>query len=261
MAPEVAAPSLMPLADVAIRLFATPFPTASDPLTGSVALVISVVAPGSEGVKPQRVAVSYSALDMNGHERAAEQREFAVTPQAGSGGQLAVNMQALAHLPPGRYDIVVRTRVVETGRQGELFADLTVPDYRKSTLSLSGVLIEEDPPPVALPAGALREVLERVPTTERTFAQNGTVSAVIRVYPGANSSENVVLKAIILDGKDRTVFDASAKIDVSNLPNRFAEHRLPLPLASLVPGPYLLRFETGRSPSDLQRREVRFEVR
>jgi hypothetical protein len=151
---------------------------------------------------------------------------------------------------------------VETGRSGELFADVTVPDSRKNVASLSGVIIEQLPAPLTLPADALRDLLDRVPTTERTFGKDGTVSATIRLYQAATSvPQSVVLKTVILYGRDRAVFNASDNINMSNLPARFAEHRLQLPLASLAPGPYLLRFEVAGSSSDLQRREVRFEVR
>jgi VWFA-related protein len=261
-APDVAAPSLVPLSEVAIKVSAIPFPAANASSLGDVALVLSVIAPGSDTVSPQRIAVSYSALDMNGHERASEQREFAVTPQGGAAHPLVVHMQALAHLAPGRYDIVVRGQVVETDRRGELFADVTVPDSRKNVASLSGVVIEQIPALLTLPAEALRDFLNRVPTTERTFGKDENVSATIRFYQGPTPvPQSVVLKTVILDGRDRAVFDASDNINMSSLPTRFAEHRLQLPLASLAPGPYLLRFEVAASSSDLQRREVRFEVR
>ena len=224
--------------------------------------MISVVAPGSEGAKPQRIAVSYSAVDMAGRERASEQREFAVTPQSDPARPLAVNMQALAHLPPGRYAIVVRSRVVETGSQGQLFADLTVPDYRKNSVSLSGVLMEQALTPPALPADALRDVLDQAPTTERTFSKGANVSAMIRLYKGATPiSENLILKTTILDSRDHVVFSTADEISMSNLPTQFTEHRLPLPKASLAPGQYLLRFEIERPSSDRQWREVRFEVK
>jgi VWFA-related protein len=259
-APDVAAPSLVPVSEVAIKVSAIPFPPADASALGDVALVLRVVAPGSDGVSPQRIAISYSALDMAGRERASEQREFAVTPQGGAANPLVVHMQALAHLAPGRYDIVVRGRVVESGRRGELFADVTVPDYRKNGASLSAVVIEQVPAPLTLPTDALRDLLDRVPTSERIFGKDGNVSAMIRLYQGA-TPQDVVLKTVILDGRDRAVFNASDNINMSALPTRFAEHRLQLPLASLAPGPYLLRFEVAGSSSDLQRREVRFGVR
>ncbi len=262
MAPDVPAPSLLPISEVAIKLSAIPLPATDAASLGDVALTITALAPRSEGSGPQRIGISYSALDMAGRERAGEQREFAITPQGDASQPLVVNMLALVHLSPGRYDLVVRARVVETGRQGQLFGAVTLPDSRKNSFSLSGVVIEQMPPPLAFPADALRGALNVIPTTERAFGPKANVSAMLRISHGAAPlSKNLRLKTVILDGRDRVVFESTDTIAVSDFQGGVVEHRLQLPLARLLPGPYLLRFEVDQSSSQVQRRDVRFEVR
>ena len=81
------------------------------------------------------------------------------------------------------------------------------------------------------------------------------------MYQAKQPAAVVTMKVTILDTKDKPAFEQIDKVAPEAFAQGSADYRLPLPLAKLVPGPYLLRLEAQRSGAPAVKREVRFSVK
>lgn len=83
----------------------------------------------------------------------------------------------------------------------------------------------------------------------------------MRVYQGGREPvAAVTLSSRILDGRNATVFETVESVAADRFsPARSADYSLPLPLARLKPGPYLLTMEV-RQGTLASRRDVRFTL-
>ena len=95
----------------------------------------------------------------------------------------------------------------------------------------------------------------------REFSTTDKVGALVRIYQAAGRTDPVQLETQVLDAADAVVASSSSILGASAfIEGRGAEHRYELPLRTLSPGEYLLRFVTeaaGRRST----REVRFSIR
>jgi hypothetical protein len=144
-----------------------------------------------------------------------------------------------------------------TGRTGSVYASLTVPDFAKAALALSGAQLvrnERGTSDLAIPwpAGV---------TARRAFRHDEAVSAVVRVSQiGATRPGVVTVTTIIQDRNGAEVSRDTRELPVKLFAtNRIVEHRAALPLSRLQPGEYLLTFE-ARSGNEIERSFVRFTV-
>jgi hypothetical protein len=254
---------LIPASQLGLGLWAAP--AVSDPAGAhAVALMVEVELPLQGAPPVERLSVSYSIVDMSGKERATGKQDLTVSPPRGGpgdGGYIA-EMKAVANLPPGRYDIRVAAHAVERNRRGGLIGDVVVPDFAKDALSTSGVFVGEISKGPAVTGDPLARLLSVAPTTDRSFAAASQVVAAMRVYQAKQPAAVVTVKAVILDAKDKAVFENSTKLEPGPFTaDGFADYRLPLPLDKLGPGAFVLRLEASRSGATTVKRDVRFGVR
>ena len=108
---------------------------------------------------------------------------------------------------------------------------------------------------------AVQAHLPFAPTVVREFSTTDRVGALVRVYQAAGRSEPVQLETQILDATDAVVASGSIVLPASSFSDgRNAEHRYELPLRTLSPGEYLLRF-VAQAAERRVTREVRFSIR
>jgi hypothetical protein len=108
---------------------------------------------------------------------------------------------------------------------------------------------------------AVQTHLPFAPTVVREFATTDRVGALVRGYQGAGRSEPVKLETQVLDAADAVAASASSVLAASSFSEgRNVEHRYELPLRSLPPGEYLLRF-IAEAAGKRATREVRFSIR
>lgn len=165
-------------------------------------------------------------------------------------------------LAPGRYEIRLAMESTAASARGSAFMSVTVPDFLKDPLALSGVVLAKIP--AARPAGkhALANLLPFTPTTVRAFSASDRVHALLRVYQGGKrDAAAVTLAARITDRADRRVYERSIILPSTAFvtAGRIAESGLTLPLAELVPGPYLLSIDATDGKATVVR-HVRFAV-
>jgi len=252
---------LVASSDVRLRVSAIPVGPDSQS-SANVALAITASDGESARTSPVTMDVSYTILTMAGKAVSRGARQFTLPAGSGDHFPSTVEMLALEHLSPGRYDVQLAAHALESGRRGQLFADVTVPDFTKDTLSVSGAIVSEIPAPHALPQDALLPALDLIPTTNRTFTRESKVTVQLRVFHNSAAvAETVTVKAALLDGGDRTIIQSSTGLDARDFSRGFAEYQLTLPLANLAPGPFLLRLEVSRASTPTVVRDVRFGVK
>jgi len=248
--------------------------------TGDVPLALSVVAvPVARGKNPavavvaglsaiedappvEKIEVTAAAFTDTWKSAGTATQTIEVARRGGATGRVVADVPIRLDLKPGRYEIRFAVHSAATGRTGSVYASLTVPDFAKAALALSGVQIVRNNGGASDPA-ATGLSLPWPPgiTTRRAFQQNEAVSAVVRVSQiGAKRPNVVTISTIIQDRDGAEVSRENRELPVEMFAtNRIVEHRATLPLPRLQPGEYLLTFET-RSGSQTEQARVRFTV-
>jgi hypothetical protein len=256
---------LIPSTELTLGIWATP---AGSDASGShpVAMMIDVNLP-REGAPPvEHISVAWTIVDMTGKPRATGRQDLTVSPPPDGGSATYVAAaQAVASLPPGKYDIRLSAVSAERRRRGGLLADVVVPDYSKEALSTTGIFIGGAAPRVSRIAAVgepLGNFLAVAPTSDRSFSADAPMIAAMRIYQTKQPLAPVTIKTMIVDAKDKTVFESQDKLDAAQFTTAgSAVYRLALPLAKLMPGRHLLRIEASRSGAPTVRRDVLFGVR
>ena len=170
---------------------------------------------------------------------------------------LAEVMQRLA-LRPGRYNVRVYVEQRGTDRAGSVFALVTVPDFVRVPVALSGVAIglAESRPPAG--REAIAGLLPFGPTAARELRSTDRVGALWRVH--ANTRESAVSQHVeILTAHGDEVFSRDTTIQVDAQRGPGAEQRFDVPLTVLPPGDHVLRIVVSLGGASTQR-EFRFRV-
>jgi VWFA-related protein len=145
-------------------------------------------------------------------------------------------------LPPGRYQLRFAAGN-PSGKAGSVVYDLTVPDFHKSGLMLSGLALTSTSTLAAAtvaPGDPLARWLPRPATARRTFAANETIGVFGEVYDnGSGAADGSVDVGVELVGADgyavRTTTAHGSRFMVT------------LPLAELDPGSYVVHVEAQTS--------------
>lgn len=164
-------------------------------------------------------------------------------------------------LAPGRYEIRVAVNSQATGRTGSAYASVTIPDFSKEPLALSGVALENRTGHVSAGGEAIA-LLPVVPTTVREFSNADRPTAFVRLYQGGKRPlAPVRVTARILNEENRASFEETSTIPPASFTAaRSADYRLALPLAGLKPGGYLVSIVAAAGQSSSQR-DVRIAIK
>ena len=246
----------LPSGDLPVSLTVAPFATVAKP--GAALAVVARLdeADVAAGTVVEFVAV---AFDDKWKQVAAVTQRFMLP--AATGSMQSSETAARLNVPPGRYEIRAAMRSIADDRTGSVYASVTVPDFAREPLSLSGLVIERQ----AGGATMLEDLASVVParmTTGRVFSTGERVAVMARVYQGRGKTlAPVRVTARIVDGQDRTVSTTETTLEqaASDAP-RHADYRLDLPLDRLDAGEYLLTVDAN-SGTKSARRDLRFNVR
>ncbi len=247
----------LPAGDLPVSLTVAPFAIAGKP-GAAVAVVARVdlaagVAPGS--------VVEFVAVAFNDQWKqvAAITQRLMLPPATES--VLFSETAARLNLPPGRYEVRAAMRNTADDRTGSVYASVTVPDFARDPISLSGIAIEQPSGGAAM----LEDLASVVParmTTSRVFLAGERVAVVARVYQGrARTLIPVRVTARIVDGQDRTASTTETTLEPTAFgAERHADYRLDLPLDRLAAGEYLLTLDASTATTSV-RRDLRFTAR
>ena len=252
-----------PKADLSMQVAAAPFlrPGARD---ASVAIVLRMRQPAPSGSDRivENVGVLVNAYDPDGKRRGSERLDGRVVLRPAPGQDATYEVLSQLDLKPGRYELRIAAESSMQQKSGSVFYDVDVPDFAKSALTLSGVVLSVTPGVAVAPKDKLAALIPVVPTSQREFSNDDQVSAFLRIYQFdkdpvgfVNVSVSVIDAAGVRHLGRRETLGAE-----SFTSGRSADYRIDLPVADLLPGQYLLTIEARKAQASA-RRDVRFIIK
>ncbi len=245
----------------------TPF---IDPAAASAGSPIVVGAlrlhiPVPSEAKTETIDVQASPFTPDGYPAGAPVHQSLHLSLRAGGPSDTIDYEWLVPLPlkPGRYQVRFAARVEETDAVGSVFADVDVPKFLSTPLSLSGVVISTDPAPPAAPKDAFAKIIPVVPNTARTFAKSDHAVAFVRICcGGAASLAPVNVAMTISDSTGTIVIHQSDTLAAAsfNSATRAGDDRLALPLDRLTAGNYVMMIEATLGGAT-DKRAVRIAVK
>jgi VWFA-related protein len=236
--------------------------TAVNGKAADVAVVLTMRVPPSIRTVDETVTVVHNVY-VNGSPGAPVKQELPLSLHSGTDDVRRYDAFSKLSLSPGRYEIRLNAFNRTIDRSGTVFAEVEVPDFTKSPLTMSGVAIGTKRAAAEDRAGVLSELLPVIPTSERDFAPSDAVCAFFRVFqPGTSAVAPVTLQIMLLDMTNKTVVDRSETLPAEAFgDSRTASHLIDLPLSGLTRGPYVFSV-TAKLPSGTSaRRDVVFRIR
>ncbi|MGH9204062.1 MAG: hypothetical protein ACRD2A_22780, partial [Vicinamibacterales bacterium] len=167
-------------------------------------------------------------------------------------------------LPPGRYQIHVGAYEATGSTTGTVPYDIEVPDYAKSPLGLSGVLLTSSQADLLVtpnPDPMLKDILPASPVARRRFSAAETLTVYAEVYDNSSQGRAIAIATTVLDANDgRKVFEATDR-RAAQPSVKVQGFTTELPLKGLSQGTYVLRVEASAGAGGPSaRRDVLFEV-
>jgi hypothetical protein len=225
-------------------------------------VAVGVRRPAPDGPLRERVELLAKLLTLDAKTVASVQQEarLDLAPEPAD-----VEFELLSRLDakPGRYQLRVSVRSATLDETGSVYADVTIPDFAKQPLSLSGVVLGATPPPKSAPRQALAALLPVIPTTKRAFTAVDQAGAFVRVYQGGKGPPAPVeIRVGILDGQGNQVTARTDQLSAARFNRqRAADYTYQLPLETLQPGPHLLTITASSGIATSARADLRFRVR
>jgi VWFA-related protein len=220
------------------------------------ALVLTLALP-RPAMAPETAAYTVRLFVYDGEgRREIQQSEHAVT--VGEAGDTLAEVLLRLALRPGRYNVRAYVERAGTDRAGSVFAQVTVPDFVREPVSLSGVAIglAESRPPAG--RETIAGLLPFGPTAAREFRSTDRIGALWRVH--ANTRQSAVSQRVeVLDERGNEMFSRDTMVPVDAQLGSGVEQRFDVPLSSLPPGDYVLRIVVSLGGANAQR-DVRFRV-
>jgi VWFA-related protein len=248
--------------DLNVAAFAAP---GSPRAVVTVSAGVNAFAPGAGAVAAgEPIEIVAAAYDHTGRPQASARQTLELSwPPAEANQPRRVDVLSRLDLPPGDYEIRVAASAAGGARAASVFTHLTVPSFSDARLSLSNIVMSAPATTNSAPPAFLASVLPLRPTPQRTFRRADQSTAFVRVYQGTSRTdglEPVQVRVRIVDAQDRDVRDEVLVLQPSAFATgRTADLRMPLPLASLAAGDYLLRLEAATA-EQVAGRAVRFSV-
>lgn len=215
-----------------------------------------VFTPQRDALLADTVELSYFALDSNGEPLTGMRSalKLAILPRTHDRVRaLGVRFSTRTLMPPGRYQLRIGVRDTNGGRIGTVFTDVSVPDYGKEPLMMSGLLVAAVGAADMLTAQhdeQAERLLGGPPTVRRTFSQHETLKVLTEIYDNRPPGETrrIDVHARLIDETGRDAF--SSQTALPNGPGPASTwsavgHLTQLPLTGVAPGRYLLRVEAG----------------
>jgi hypothetical protein len=254
---------LLPNLDVTFEVAAMPF--AQPGPKALVPLVIGLAEPvlTSTTRVRQRMEVRATAYDERGEIRADVTETARLDEAPGPNDQVHYDVLAQLQLVPGRYSVRVVAHNGNTDKLGSIEFDLSVPDFARDTISISGVALSAASVAETRAFGVREAILPIVPTALRSFRSSDRVTAFARIYEGGTDPiAPATLDVRITDARGTVVSTVTQSLAVDRFDvSRAADWNLALPVDRLPSGVYLLTLQASLGARKTLQRDVRFTVR
>jgi VWFA-related protein len=268
--------SPVPVSGLGISAFAAAFKGAAP--NAAVALTLEIDGQKLKfaeqaGAFTDEIEVSVVAQDANGKGRDGghDVVKLGLRPQTyeivrRSGVRLGRRLQ----LPPGRYQLRIGARESGSGALGSVLYDLEVPDFSKTPLSMSSIVLSSasaSAVPSVNPDPDLKNLLPGPPTALREFPRNDTLAVFADVYDNrSDTPHRVSIRASVLSEEGKVVHTTADERKTEELQGAKRGgfgYTTNIPLTAIAPGRYVLRVEAESSLADhaTVKRELEFTVR
>ena len=172
-------------------------------------------------------------------------------------------------LAPGIYHLRIGAREQGSGSVGTVMLDVEVPDFSKSPLVMSHVVMTSkgaSSVPTARADELLKDVLPAAPTALREFVRGDEIATYTEVYDNqTRTPHRVEIKTTVIGDDGKIVFNTSEerRSEEIGAAGGGYGHAARIPLTSFAPGRYVLRVEARALVSDggTAMRELEFRVR
>jgi hypothetical protein len=256
---------LVPAADLPLSLTSAAFRVAGK--RDAAVAVVGGLDRDAESTEADRIDVAVRAFDESQRTRNSKglwTSTLRLTPGVAASGPIHYDTLTRLNLPPGRYEVRLSMQSASEDVAGGVTTFVTVPDFEKDPLSVSGVVLGRASGAALPTSHPMSDVLPFAPTTRRAFVAGEAIAALLRLYQGGKDAPRLVsVQTRIVNESDEQVFGASADLAGAAFagPTRAAEFRQGLPLATLANGEYLLTIEATLDERTVQATPVRFRVR
>jgi hypothetical protein len=203
----------------------------------------------NNGIYHGQVNVSIVAVDIGGKIAAADNPVVTLNLRPTTVAAVsAYGFRATSRLDlkPGRYQLRIAAKDATSGNAGTVLQDLVVPDFSKTAVTMSQVLLASRGAARIATTTAdlvLQGVLNVPPTAIREFDQTDTLTVLAEVYDNRTKGlEPVSVTTTITNEGGAVSYRSEERVQVFAFePSRHAyRHRLEIPLKDLAPGRYVL---------------------
>jgi len=243
---------------------AVPLRLSSVPLalqTREQALALTLGLPAVVTGEPEQFRLRLFVFDGEGRRQLYTQsQDLTLTSRPGVSHPWSELALRLA-LRPGRYNLRLVAERLSTSEAGSVHVTVTVPDFAGAPLSLSGVAIGWAEGPAIGGRDVLSDLLPFAPTSVRAFARTDRVGALLRAHQRARGpARPAVVETEIVDASGAVVHTSVRTVAADAFVGGVGvDHQFEVPLSTLAPGDYLLRFVVTVGEHRSQR-DVRFAV-
>lgn len=244
-----------PLQQTGLGLAVHAAPFKSSGTDASIALTIEIDGDRLPLSPPGTLEVSFYSVDAAGRAGRGVRKEINLALKRETSARVkthGLRLNSRISLAPGRHQLRLGVRESVNGESGSVFYDVTVPDFKKEPLALSGLLVTslavQDMPTAEVDALASKQ-LPGAATSTREFPVGDTLAVYAEAYVnGAASRSNVEVVVRLISENGEDVFTAKDSIEAK--PDAPARISARLALEDLTPGAYLLRVECRQGASD-----------
>ncbi len=261
--------SPLPISGVTMSVFAAPFKGTAP--NASVLLGVEIRGQDLRLDGGDKIQITYFALDAKGKYRGSNSDMVTLNlrPETKAAVQRS-GMRTLSRLqiPPGRYQLRVAVNDLATSAVGSVLYDLDVPDFAKTPLAMSGLVLASGAAskvPTVRPDEELRPVLPAPPMGSRIFPVGDQLALFVEIYDNAGgSSHKIDIAATVTSDEGNVMFKTEDVRDSSELQGKSGGYGYSsrVPLDGLTPGLYVLKVEArsrlGQGPT--ASREVQFRI-
>jgi hypothetical protein len=269
--PEVreALESPLPVSGLTMQVFAAPFKGA--PPNASVLFGVELRGRDMRLANNDKLQLSYFAVDAQGKTKGGNTDALTMTLKPETRARIeqnGVRMLNRMDLPPGKYQLRIAAHDAGGGAVGSVLYDLEVPDFVKSPIAMSGIVLTSvtaSHRPTVRPDEQLRSALPAAPSALRSFPQNDEIALFAEVYDNSASAPHKVdISSTITTDEGKVLFKSDEERDSSELGGKTGGYgyTAKIPLKEIPAGPYVLTV-TARSrvsPNPTVQRQIRITV-
>ena len=261
--------SPIPISGLGMKVFAAPFKGIAP--NASVLMGVELRGRDLATAANGKIDLAFSAVDVKGKMQASSHDSLTLNlrPETKTRvDQTGIRLLSRMSVPPGHYQLRVAAYDAAGGAVGSVMYDLDVPDFSKSRIAMSGLVLTSATAATmvtARPDADLRTLLPGAPAATRLFARNDQLAIFADVYDNDVTPVHKVDIAMSLTSDEgRVVFkneEERTTADLGGKPGGFG-FGTTLSLADFEPGLYVLKVEArSRLGADVMAsREVQIRI-